>query len=197
MKVKTIVLGLVAILCIVIFFLIMILLWFPKIRTSYFTATVEGDLKQLHMLLMMYSQDYDSYPKVTPEGGNGVRDFYPLYATGLLEKRNLKLLQPPGTKLKRFSDNPTIDEFDKYHIGFSYNSTTPYDETNTIPLLADQGVSSGSLQLETNDNGLKARGKNGAVVLFDSGRIEFIPADKNGRLSTNKLSQAGWSLLKD
>ena len=154
-------------------------------------------MNKIHMLMMMYEQSYDSFPKITPEGGNGVRDLYPLYTTGVLDKNQLRILQLPGTKLKRFSDNPTINEFDKDHIGFSYNSTAIPDDPNNPPLMADQGVSSGSLQLETKDNGIKARDTNGAIVLFDSGRIEFIPADKNGRLSTNKLSQADWSLLKD
>ena len=149
------------------------------------------------MLTMIYAQDYNSFPKVTPEGGNGVNDLYPLYAVGLLDTRNVSLLQPPGTKLEHFSDNPTIEEFDKDHIGFSYNSTAPYDETNTIPLLADQGVSSGYLQLKTDDAGIKAREKRGAIVVFPSGHIDFIHADRQGKLNTNMLSKAYWSLLKD
>ncbi len=158
---------------------------------------VNDNLKQLHMLMMMYAQDWNSFPKVTPEGGNGVRDLYPLYTTDLLYEQALSILQPPNSHLQPFSKNPTIEEFDKDHIGFSYNSTATYNETNTVPLLADQGVSSGYLQLKTDDNGIKAREKKGAVVLFTSGRIEFITADKNGRLSTYLLSKADWSLLKD
>ncbi len=173
------------------------ILLLPSIQACVKRNLTNDNMKQLYMLIMMYEKDYDTFPKVTPEGGNGVRDLYPLFSVGLLEERSIVILQPPDTHLLPFSENPTIDEFDKDYIGLSYNSTAPYDETNTIPLLADQGVSSGYLQLKTDDAGIKPREKRGAIVVFSSGHIDFIRAGRQGKLSTNMLSKTDWSLLKD
>ncbi len=157
----------------------------------------QDNLKQLHILMMMYAQDWDSFPKVTPEGGNGVRDLYPLYATGFLEKQNLSILQPPGVALLPFSKNPTIDEFDKDHIGVSYNSTAIPDDPTDPPLLADQGVCMGCLQLTSEDHGIKAREITGALVLFASGRTEFVRTNRQDILLSPSISFEDWKLLKD
>jgi len=154
-------------------------------------------LKQLYQLILVYEMDYNSLPKVTPEGGNGVRDFYPLYESGIMGKDQLALFRPPNTKHQPFSENPTIDEFDKNHIGYAYNSTAEMGCTNKIPLLSEQGVSDGVLNKKEKDKGLKPVFNKVAHVLFANGKIEKIHADRKGNLSTNLISKEEWKLLKD
>ena len=168
---------------------------FSPIRVECPPMKQKDNLKQLYQLMLVYNMDYKSLPKVTPEGGNGVRDLYPLYEIGIMRKDQLALLRPPNTKLQPFSEDPTIDEFDKNHIGYSYNSTTEMDLD--IPLASAQGVSDGILNKKEKDKGLKPVFENIVYVLFANGKIEKIPADKNGNLSTKEISKEEWKLLKD
>ena len=160
-------------------------------------------MNQIYKLMFMYAGDYGSFPSVQPsatryEKGGGVKDLYPLYETGLMGKEQLKLLQAPGAALIPFSDDPGIEEFDKNHIGYSYNSTAMPDDPDNPPLLADQGVSSGRLTLKTTDKGKKAIFANGANVLFSSGTSKWIPANKKtGKLSTKDVRADQWGLLQD
>lgn len=186
---------LVLVLMAVSFFVILSIL--PKRRIHYMNIKASNNLNQLYILMMIYAQDWNEYPRVTPEGGNGVRDLYPLYATGVLDVEALSLLQPPGCNLKKFSKDPTIDEFDKDHIGLSYNSTAIPDDPDNPPLLADQGVWSGRLQKDSADRGIKPREETGALVLFGNGKVEFIKAYKDGTLPGAKVSSNEWRLLKD
>jgi hypothetical protein len=176
---------------------ILILAIMPEARSCRNRLRVINNLKQLYIMMMIYTQDWNEYPKVTPEGGNGVRDLYALYETGILDDESLSLLQPPGCNLSKFSRNPTIDEFDKEHIGFSYNSTAIPDDPDNPPLLADQGVWSGRLQKGSTDLGIKSREEEGALVLFGNGKVEFIKAYKDGTLPNGKVSSNEWRLLKD
>ena len=155
----------------------------------------KDNLKQIYQLILMYSMDYNSLPKVTPEGGNGVRDLYPLYDTGIMKKDQLKLLQHSKVNLQPFSEDPTIDEFDKNHIGYAYNSTAELDSDS--PLVSEQGVSDGILNKKEKDEGLKPVFENIAHVLFANAKIEKIPADRKGNLSTKEISKEEWKLLKD
>ena len=155
----------------------------------------KDNLKQIYQLLLVYDMDYNSLPKVTPEGGNGVRDLYPLYETGIMKKDQLALFHPPNTKLQQFSENPTIDEFDKNHIGYAYNSTAEMD--SDFPLVSEQGVSDGILNKKEKDKGLKPVFNKVAHVLFANAKIEKIPADRKGNLSTKKIPKEEWKLLKD
>ena len=155
----------------------------------------KDNLKQIYQLILVYSMDYNSLPKVTSEGGNGVRDFYPLYETGIMKRDQLELLHHPNAKLIPFSENPTIDEFDKNHIGYAYNSTAEMDSDS--PLVSEQGVSDGILNKKEKDEGLKPVFENVAHVLFANAKIEKIPADRKGNLSTKEISKEEWKLLKD
>jgi hypothetical protein len=169
----------------------------PDTRNCSNRLRVKNNLHQLYILMIIYAQDWNEYPKVTPEGGNGVRDLYPLHATGVLDVEALSLLQPPGCNLKKFSKDPTIDEFNKDHIGFSYNSTAIPDDPDNPPLLADQGVWSGRLQNDSTDRGIKSREEEGALVLFGDGKVKFIKAYQDGTLPSGTVSSSEWRLLKD
>ena len=157
----------------------------------------QDNLKQIYQLLLVYDIYYNSLPKVTSEGGNGVRDLYPLYESGIMKKNQFAIFQLRNTKLQPFSENPTIDEFDKNHIGYSYNSTTELDGTNKLPLLSDQGVSDGILNYKEKDKGIKPNFKGGANVFFSDGSMKWIPANRKGKLSTKEISKEEWKLLKD
>ncbi len=161
-------------------------------------------LVDLHKMFMMYQlQCEQGYPttiadKDRYEKSAGVRGLYPLYSSGVMKVDALnKLLHPPGAKLLDFSNNPTIDEFDKFHCGYAYNSTAiPNDEDNP-PILSEQGVSSGVLKINSKDKGLKPIRKNGALVLFANGSVENINADVRGKLSTKKVTPDMWGKLVD
>ena len=161
-------------------------------------------LVDLHKMFMMYQlQCEQGYPTTVAdkdryEKSDGVRGLYPLYSSGVMKVDALnKLLHPPGAKLLDFSETPDIDEFDKFHCGYAYNSTSiPNDEDNP-PILSEQGVSSGVLKINTKDKGLKPIRKNGALVLFANGSVENINADVRGKLSTKKVSSDMWGKLVD
>ena len=171
------------------------LLFMQPIRRPSQKMKSKDNLKQIYQLLMIYNMDYNSLPKITSEGGNGVRDFYPLYESGIMKRDQLALFHPPNVKLQPFSENPTIDEFDKDHIGYAYNSTAEMDSDS--PLLSEQGVSDGILNKKEKEKGLKPVFENVAHVLFANAKIEKIPADKKGNLSTNLISKEEWKVLKD
>ena len=64
--------------------------------------------------------------------------------------------------------------------------------------MADQGVSSGSLRLTSEDRGIKPIERNGALVLFSNGAVEFInTVNQRGKLSTSKVSADNWGRLLD
>ena len=161
-------------------------------------------LVDLHKMFMMYQlQCEQGYPTTVAdkdryEKSDGVRGLYPLYSSGVMKVDALnKLLHPPGAKLLDFSENPDIDEFDRFHCGYAYNSTAiPNDEDNP-PILSEQGVSSGVLKINSKDRGLKPIRKNGALVLFANGSVENINADVRGKLSTKKISADMWGKLVD
>jgi len=160
-------------------------------------------LVDLNKIFMIYKQDFNSYPttvssKEKYDKSAGVRGLYPLYSSGLLKPSELnKLLHPPGAKLIDFSDDPSIDEFDKYHCGYAYNSTAIPDDEDNPPILSEQGVSSGVLNSNTKDKGTKPIRKNGVLVLFANGSVEEIHADHRGKLSTKKVSADMWGKLID
>ena len=162
------------------------------------------NLISLHKMFMMYElQCEQGYPTTVSnkdryEKSAGVRGLYPLYSSGVMKVDALnKLLHPPGAKLLDFSDNPTIDEFDKYHIGYAYNSTAKEHDPNNPPILSHQGVSDGVLNYKTKDKGTKPILKKGALVIFANGEVKLIPADKKGKLSTNEISAEMWKKLVD
>jgi len=160
-------------------------------------------LVDLHKMFMIYQQDFNSYPttmssKDKYEKSAGVRGLYPLYSCGLLKPDDLnKLLHPPGAALIDFSNDPDIDEFDKYHCGYAYNSTAVPNEDDNPPILSEQGVSSGVLNNNTTDKGTKPIRKNGVMVLFANGTVEDIRADVRGKLDTKKISADMWGKLID
>jgi len=161
-------------------------------------------LVDLHKMFMMYQlQCEQGYPTTVAdkdryEKSDGVRGLYPLYSSGVMKVDALnKLLHPPGAKLLDFSETPDIDEFDKFHCGYAYNSTAiPNDEDNP-PILSEQGVSSGVLKINSKDKGTKPIRKNGALVLFANGSVENVNADVRGKLSTKKVSPDMWGKLVD
>ncbi|MBO7447916.1 type II secretion system protein [bacterium] len=157
-------------------------------------------LRDLYIFLQTYQQDFGSFPSVQPpatryEQGGGVRDLYPLSYTGRMDKQQLnELFHPPGGQFDDFSNDPRPEEFDKNHIGWSYNSTARIDSED--PLIADQGVSSGSLRLNSADRGIKPLSGKEVLVLLANGRVESVPANKkNGKLLGDKVKD--WGVLKD
>lgn len=159
----------------------------------------EQDMRNLYRIFMLYEQAYGRYPTSSRDRtrSTGVRDLYLLYAGGYLGRDDLELLQPPGANLMQFSREPTIDEFTKDYIGYSYNSTAFGGGATPEPILADQGVSTGVLQLDTQDPGLAPYARNRALVLFTDGRVRRIGADARGRLSTADVSPEQWARLVD
>ena len=160
-------------------------------------------LVDLNKIFMIYKQDYNAYPttmssKDKYEKSAGVRGLYPLYACGLLKANDLNnLLHPPGAALIDFSSDPDIDEFDKYHCGYAYNSTAIPDDPDNPPIMSEQGVSSGILNVNTKDKGIKPIRKNGVMVLFADGHVKDIHADRRGKLSTKEISADMWGKLVD
>lgn len=157
-------------------------------------------LRDMYVQLQTYQTDFGSFPSVQPnatryEQGGGVRDLYPLSSTGRMGDKELNtMLHPPGGQFDKFSKEPRIDEFDKNHIGWSYNSCARIDSED--PLMADQGVSSGSLRLQSQDRGIKPISKKGAMVLLANGTIEFVPANpRTGKLLGDLVKD--WGVLKD
>ncbi len=174
------------------------------IMTHGIRRSARVNLISLDKMLMMYElQCEQGYPTTVSdkdryEKSAGVRGLYPLYSSGIMNVDALnKLLHPPGAKLLDFSDNPTIDEFDKYHIGFAYNSTAKTNPPPDTPILSEQGVNDGVLNYKTKDKGTKPIRKKDVLVLFANGSVKRIPADKKGKLSTNKISAEMWKKLVD
>ncbi|MCX7001710.1 MAG: type II secretion system protein [bacterium] len=156
----------------------------------------KDNMKQLLLLLNIYQQQLGSYPTVQPNStrytrGGGVKDLYPLWETQLMKKEQLKLLQPPGVALIPFSQNPSKEEFDKLHIGYSYNSTAIPDDPNNPPIISERGVSDG--RIDKTENPVFG---DGAHVLFGNSNTEFIPA-VNGKLSTKDVTADQWGKLLD
>ena len=202
--------GMTLIELIVVISIIGILIWLSLTAIGPIFATYKGSgrkkyrLIDLHKMFMMYElQCKQGYPTTIPdkdryEKSDGVRGLYPLYSSGVMKVDALnKLLHPPGAKLLDFSETPDIDEFDKFHCGYAYNSTAiPNDEDNP-PILSEQGVSSGVLKINSKDKGTKPIRKNGALVLFANGSVENVNADVRGKLSTKKVSPDMWGKLVD
>ena len=155
-------------------------------------------LRDLYVVLQTYQQDYGSFPSVQPnatryEQGGGVRDLYPLVYSKDSKELD-ELLHPPGGQFDKFSSNPRPEEFDKNHIGWSYNSCARIDSED--PLIADQGVSSGSLRLQTQDRGTKPLDPGYVMVLLANGRVEKITVSKNGKIMGDRIVK-DWGVLKD
>ena len=157
-------------------------------------------LRDLYVHLQTYQQDFGSFPSVQPnatryEQGGGVRDLYPLAYTGRMGEKELnECLHPPGGQFDKFSKEPRPEEFDKNHIGWSYNSCARIDSED--PLMADQGVSSGSLRLQSQDRGIKPLSTKGVMVLLANGRVEYVSANpRNGKLLRDIVKD--WGVLKD
>jgi len=161
-----------------------------------------NNLNQMYIVMMIYSQDWNSFPTTQSpatrfDKGGGVKDLFPLYSTGVLNDEALNILQPPGAALRPLKD-PAAENFNKNTIGISYNSTVIPDDPSNPPLMADQGVSSGSLRLNSDDRGVKPIEQNGALVLFSNGTVEFVNVvNKRGKLSTSKVSADEWGRLLD
>ncbi|MBO7435782.1 type II secretion system protein [bacterium] len=157
-------------------------------------------LRDLYVHLQTYQQDFGSFPSVQPnatryEQGGGVRDLYPLAYTGRMGEKELnEIMHPPGGQFDKFSKEPRAEEFDKNHIGWSYNSCARIDSEE--PLMADQGVSSGSLRLQSQDRGIKPLSTKGVMVLLANGRVEYVSANpRNGKLLSDIVKD--WGVLKD
>ena len=157
-------------------------------------------LRDLYVYLQTYQQDFGSFPSVQPPEtskvqGGGVRDLYPLAYIGRMDEKELnELLHPPGGQFDKFSKEPRAEEFDKNHIGWSYNSCARIDSEE--PLMADQGVSSGSLRLQSQDRGIKPLSTKGVMVLLANGRVEYVSANpRNGKLLSDIVKD--WGVLKD
>ena len=162
----------------------------------------QGNLRDMHKSFLMYIMDYNIYPTTQPpltryEKGGGVRDLWPLYDTGKISHEQLESLKCPQATLIPFSKSPTIDEFDRRHIGYSYNSTAVPSDPNNPPVMADKGVSSGVLDYNSKDLGLKPNHRGGANVLFANGKVKWINSDKNGKLSRADVSEEMWGRLLD
>ncbi len=156
----------------------------------------KDNMKQLFLLLNIYQQQFGSYPSVQPNNtrytrGSGVKDLYPLWEAQVMKKEGLKLLQPPGVAMIPFSQNPSKEEFDKLHIGYSYNSTAIPDDPNNPPILSERGVSDG--RIDKSDNPVFT---DGAHVLFGNSMTDFIPAI-NGKLSIRDVTPEQWGKLLD
>lgn len=155
-------------------------------------------LRDLYVVLQTYQQDFGSFPSVQPNAtrykqGGGVRDLYPLVLRMDSNELN-EMLHPPGGQFDNFSSTPRPKEFDKNHIGWSYNSCARIGSED--PLMADQGVSSGALFFQSNQRGLKPLSKEGVTVLLANGQVEFIPVEKRtGKILSDKIKD--WSVLKD
>lgn len=155
-------------------------------------------LRDLYVVLQTYQQDFGSFPSVQPnatryEQGGGVRDLYPLVHRMDSNELN-EMLHPPGGQFDNFSSTPRPEEFDKNHIGWSYNSCARIDSEE--PLIADQGVSSGSLRLQTQDRGTKPLDNSYVMVLLANGRVERINVSKNGKILGEKIVK-DWGVMKD
>lgn len=157
-------------------------------------------LRDLYVYLQTYQEDFGSFPSVQPEEtrykvGGGVRDLYPLAYVGRMGEKELnELMQPPGGEFKRFSAKFSPAEFDKNHIGWSYNSRARIGSDE--PLMADQGVESGYLRLDSNDPGVMPLSTKGVVVLLANGQVIYVSANpRSGKLMTDQVKD--WSVLKD
>jgi prepilin-type N-terminal cleavage/methylation domain-containing protein len=175
---------------------------YGPIKTQVNKLKSKDNLRSMYVLLQLYAQDYRSFPTMQPperryEQSGGVRDLYPLYSTGIIAKEQLELFKGPGAAMVPFSADPTVDEFDKNHIGYAYNSTAIPDDPDNPPLMSEQGVSSGKLDPNTQDRGRKPIFIGGVHVLLTSGKSLWIPADRSGRLSTSDVSADQWGLLQD
>jgi prepilin-type N-terminal cleavage/methylation domain-containing protein len=175
---------------------------YGPIRTEVRKMKSKDNLRSLYVLLQLYAQNYRTFPTTQPperryEQSGGVRDLYPLYTTGIMKSEQLELLKAPGAALIPFSADPRIEEFDKNHIGYAYNSTAIPDAADSPPLISEQGVSSGSINEQTQDRGTKPIFDGGVNVLFTSGKITWIPADQRGKLSVSEISPEEWALLQD
>ena len=153
-------------------------------------------LRDMYVYLQTYQHEYGSFPSVqTTEKSGGVRDLYPLAKTGRIGGEVLnELLHPPGSQFDKFSEEPRPEEFDRNHIGWSYNSRARMGSED--PLMADQGVSSGYIDLQTRDRGIQPLSRKSVMVLLANGEVEYVPVRRrDGKLLTDKVKD--WSVLKD
>ena len=163
----------------------------------------EDNLKVLYTFLSIYEETHGFLPSVqstnSPRTASADgRDLFPLYVSAtskppILPREFLKLLQPHGIKLRQFSANPTIDEFDRNHIGYRYNSSLMHLAGTNAPLMWEPvGSSNGMPVIPT-----RPVFTDGIHVLFTDGAVKWIPADKGGWLATNGIAPADWRMMAE
>ena len=156
-----------------------------------------GKLSRRQMLTNLYARldAYQSKFGYYPNEGEGVQALYPLYKEGFISRRELEgIFQPPSGEFRKFSEYPKQDEFDAYHIGWSYNAKArPKSED---PLISYQGVNDGTLHFLSNNPSVMPLARKDVIVVFANGKIEYVGViQRTGQLLSD--FNIDWSLLKD
>ncbi|MCM8816468.1 MAG: hypothetical protein NC913_03025 [Candidatus Omnitrophica bacterium] len=176
-----------------------------------------SNLKQIGLALRMYSQDYDeSFPYIGGNTGNEPRDAFCLlfgrvYGTSTSTNpiwqvkpcpnylKNTDMLVCPSSNDVKYTGDPEdvtvafAPSFDVTASNCSYAYGCALDEQTNIEsvLAADKvygkgndGLWSGIVTVsDANDN----HGKDGVNVLYVSGSVQWVAADRNGNLPAEKL----------
>ena len=156
-----------------------------------------GKLSRRQMLTNLYARldAYQSKFGYYPNEGEGVQALYPLYKEGFISRRELEgIFQPPSGEFRKFSEYPKQDEFDAYHIGWSYNAKArPKSED---PLISYQGVNDGTLHFLSDNPSVMPLARKDVMVVFANGKIEYVDViQRTGQLLSD--FNIDWSLLKD
>ncbi|NLF41008.1 type II secretion system protein [bacterium] len=175
---------------------------YPVVMAKVYQMQCSQNLRSMYSIFLIYSQEHNAYPTTQPpltryERGGGVRDLWPLFDVGVMQKEQLELLKCPQSTVVPFSSNPTIDEFDKKHISYSYNSTAIPNDPNNPPIMADRGVSSGVLNFNAQDVYARPNHKTGVNVLLANGRVVWVSCDRRGKLSRSVVAEEQWGRLLD
>jgi hypothetical protein len=127
-------------------------------------------MTNLYARLEAYQSKFGTYPN----DGEGVRALYPLYKEGFISRKELEsILQPPGVEFDKFSEKPTEQEFDAFHIGWSYNANArPGSED---PLIGYQGIKDGKLHLLTTNRSIMPLSERDAFIILANGRQLRLP----------------------
>lgn len=127
-------------------------------------------MTNLYARLDAYQSKFGTYPN----DGEGVRALYPLYKEGFISRKELEsILQPPGVEFDKFSEKPTEQEFDAFHIGWSYNANArPGSED---PLIGYQGIKDGKLHLLTTNRSIMPLSERDAFIILANGRQLRLP----------------------
>jgi len=171
----------------------------PALQTHVRKIMSRSNLENLYTLHKTYAGLTGKYPAIPPyryieKPCPGVRNLYPLLASGILKAEWLSLLQPEGLVLQRFPNAPSLDDFTPARIGYCYNASAQTACPPAMVLMCDQGQTNGIIlrNAPPENRPLYTSGLN---VLFTDGRIEWIEADRKGILSTNLVPADQWSLL--